>query len=354
LGDIDSGYKFGQLALNLLEIYQAKEIKTKVYFLFNNFVRHWKEHIINVAVSSSEEFKTGLETGDIEYTCYCAFNYCNSLFWSGENLEVTITSQVKYINTMLKFKQYLISDQTKILNQVAVNLVKISPTPCKLAGESFDEEKMLPNLNATNSNTVISQIYLAKLILCCFFRNYNEAIKNAQNMEKYKDNLTGLVHAAQNTFYSSLAIIFHYPHVSKTEQKQYLKKVASHQKQMKTWAHHAPMNFQHKYDLVEAEKARVLAQNETAIIYYERAIKGAKEQGFIQEEALANECAAEFYLALGREKVAKTYMIEAYYCYIRWGAVAKVRDLEETYPRLISRTQQLETVGDFSHGNSGR
>jgi len=344
LGDIDSGYKFGQLALKLLEIYQAKEIKTKVYFLFNNFVRHWKEHIINVAVSSSEEFKTGLETGDIEYTCYCAFNYCNSLFWSGENLEVTITSQVKYINTMLKFKQYLISDQTKILNQVAVNLVKISPTPCKLAGESFDEEKMLPNLNATNSNTVISQIYLAKLILCCFFRNYNEAIKNVRNMEKYKDNLTGLVHAAQNTFYSSLAIIFHYPHVSKTEQKQYLKKVASHQKQMKTWAHHAPMNFQHKYDLVEAEKARVLAQSETAIIYYERAIKGAKEQGFIQEEALANECAAEFYLALGREKVAKTYMIEAYYCYIRWGAVAKVRDLEETYPRLIFRTQQPETI----------
>jgi signal transduction histidine kinase len=230
------------------------------------------------------------------------------------------------------------------LNQVAVNLVKISATPCKLAGESFDEEKMLPNLKATNNTTVIAQIYLAKLILCCFFRNYNEAIKNAQTMEKYKDNLTGGVHDAQNNFYSSLAIIFHYPYVSKPEQKQYLKKVASHQKQMKTWAHHAPMNFQHKYDLVEAEKARVLAQNETAIVYYERAIKGAKEQGFIQEEALANECAAEFYLALGREKVAKTYMIEAYYCYIRWGAVAKVRDLEETYPRLISRTQPPETI----------
>jgi predicted ATPase/signal transduction histidine kinase/tRNA A-37 threonylcarbamoyl transferase component Bud32 len=345
LEDIDSGYKFGQLALNLLEIYQAKEIKTKVYFLFNHFVRHWKEHIINVVVSSSEEFKNGLETGDIEYTCYCAFDYCNSLFWAGENLEVTITYQVKYINTMVNFKQYLISDQTKILHQVAVNLTKILASPCKLAGESFDEEKMLPNLKATNSTTVISQIYLAKLILSCFFRNYNEAIKNTQTMEKYKDNLTGVVHGAQSTFYSSLAIIFHYPHVSKTEQKQYLKKVASHQKQMKTWAHHAPMNFQHKYDLVEAEKARVLAQNETAIIYYERAIKGAKEQGFIQEEALANECAAEFYLALGREKVAKTYMIEAYYCYIRWGALAKVRDLEETYPRLLSRTQKPETIG---------
>jgi GAF domain-containing protein len=113
---------------------------------------------------------------------------------------------------------------------------------------------------------------------------------------------------------------------------------------MKTWAHHAPMNFQHKYDLVEAEKARVLAQNETAVIYYERAINGAKEQGFIQEEALANERAAEFYLALGREKVAKTYMTEAYYCYIRWGAIAKVRDLEETYFYLISRTQQPETM----------
>ena len=37
-------------------------------------------------------------------------------------------------------------------------------------------------------------------------------------------------------------------------------------------------------------------------------------------------------------------MTEAYYCYVRWGAIAKVRDLEETYPHLISRMQHSETI----------
>jgi signal transduction histidine kinase len=181
-------------------------------------------------------------------------------------------------------------------------------------------------------------------VLFYLFNENIKAVEVAGLTEKYKGSLGALIHSSEHNFYYSLILLAHYPATTKTEQKQYLKKVASHQKQMKTWAHHAPMNFQHKYDLVEAEKARVLAQNETAVIYYERAINGAKEQGFIQEEALANERAAEFYLALGREKVAKTYMTEAYYCYIRWGAVAKVRDLEETYFHLISRTQQPETM----------
>src|SRR4028119_1695465 len=216
--------------------------------------------------------------------------------------------------------------------------------PYSLKGRSFDETARLSILKSTNNQTLIANVYLSKLLLFYLFKKNTNAVEVARLTEKYKESLGALIHSSEHNFYYSLILLAHYPATTKSDQKQYLKKVASHQKQMKTWAHHAPMNFQHKYDLVEAEKARVLAQNETAIIYYERAIKGAKEQRFIQEEALANECAAEFYLAIGREKVAKSYMIEAYYCYIRWGALAKVRNLEETYPRLISRTQQPETI----------
>ena len=68
------------------------------------------------------------------------------------------------------------------------------------------------------------------------------------------------MYIANYNFYYSLALLAHYPDTSKSEQKQYLKQVAAHQKKMQKWASHAPCNFQHKYDLVEAEKARVLGQ----------------------------------------------------------------------------------------------
>jgi two-component system, NarL family, sensor kinase len=61
---------------------------------------------------------------------------------------------------------------------------------------------------------------------------------------------------------------------------------------MQKWAEHAPMNYLHKFHLVEAEKARVLGQFFEAEEFYERAIAGAAENEFIQEEALAYELAA--------------------------------------------------------------
>jgi signal transduction histidine kinase len=76
--------------------------------------------------------------------------------------------------------------------------------------------------------------------------------------------------------------------------------------------------------------------------YYDCAIQGAKQQGYIQEEALANELAAEFYIACGREKVTQTYMLEAYYGYFTWGALAKVKDLESRYPFLKTQTHNPE------------
>jgi signal transduction histidine kinase len=95
------------------------------------------------------------------------------------------------------------------------------------------------------------------------------------------------------------------------------------------------MNYQHKYDLVEAEKARVLGQL-NAIEWYEKAIVGAKENQYLQEEALAYELAAKFYLGRGMDKFAQTYLKEAHYRYQQWGAVAKVKDLEERYPQWLA------------------
>ena len=344
LSDIDSGYQFGKLAVNLVEKFAAKELKAKIDFHFNCLIKHWKEHIKKTTQPLLEAFKAGLETGDIEYSCYSVCNYSHHCYWSGDHLESTVEKYIKFTNLMLEHKQYLVSDQTKLGRQFVLNMLDRSADKFTFIGDGFDESEMLVTWTKTNNYTFIAYLYLFKSVLFYLFKKIPNAVKVARLTEKYKESLGALIHSSQHNFYYSLVLLAHYPATTKTEQKQYLKKVASHQKQMKTWASHAPMNFQHKYELVEAEKARVLGQNETAITYYERAINGAKEQGFIQEEALANERAADFYLALGREKVAKTYMTEAYYCYIRWGAVAKVRDLEETYPHLISRMQQPETI----------
>ena len=103
------------------------------------------------------------------------------------------------------------------------------------------------------------------------------------------------------------------------------------------------MNHQHKVDLVAAEKHRVLGNKLEAIELYEKAIAEAKANEYIQEEALANELAAKFYLNWDKEKLAAVYMQEAYYCYARWGAKAKTDDLEKHYPQLLAPILKTQT-----------
>ena len=67
---------------------------------------------------------------------------------------------------------------------------------------------------------------------------------------------------------------------------------------------------------------------------YEQAIRSARDNGFVHNEAIANELAARFYAARGFEKIAWVYLRDARHCYLRWGADGKVRQLEEMYPNL--------------------
>ncbi|MEG4939573.1 ATP-binding protein [Microcoleus sp. F4-D5] len=136
-------------------------------------------------------------------------------------------------------------------------------------------------------------------------------------------------------FYDALAHLEIYADAAPTERQQILKRVGASQKKLKEFAHHTPINYQHKLDLVEAELLRVLGQTAEAMELYDRAITGAQANEYLNEEALACELTAKFYLSLGREKIARVYMIDAYDCYVRWGDKAKIDDLEKRYPQLL-------------------
>ncbi|MFW9263015.1 AAA family ATPase [Nostoc sp. CALU 546] len=341
--DMDSGYQFGQLGLKLLNQFNAKEMTAKIYETFNYFIRHWKEPAINTIEPLIEGVQRGLETGDLEYASYSACFYCTHLFFIGENLEIALQKQAHYIALMQRTKQEFQIIYAQIVRQTGLNLIKKTSEPYRLIGESFDENKMLPILINSNNYMAIYPIYVSKLILGYLFKNYDCAAEDALLAEKYEQGGRALMYKAEHKFYSSLTLLALYPGASKSDRQQYFSQVIAQQKKMKQWALHSPANYQHKYDLVEAEKARVLQQDAKAIAFYDRAITGAREHGYIQEEALASELAAEFYFACGREKVANTYLNDAYYGYGCWGAKAKVKDLEKRYPQLF-RISKRETV----------
>ncbi len=348
LGEIDAGYHSGQIALKLLEEFNAKQLAAKVFNLFNAHNRPWKEHGKNSLSQFREGVQTGLETGDIEWACYCAGNYCGFSFLTEDSLEFVVEEQQKYIDIAKKSKIETAIYYGSAWRQLGLNLLGEASDNTQLTGASFDEAEMLPRLIASKSGTVLFMVYLCKTILFYQFKRYSDAVKTAELTTEQVGSAMGYLQVAVLNFYESLSLLGEYSNLPESSRLLYLERVDMNQTQMKTWAFHAPINFQHKYDLVAAERARVLGENFQAMELYDSAIARAKEAGYVQEEAIANELAAEFYFSCGRNKLAKLYLTDAYYSYIHWGAKAKVKDLEVRYPEFfqqILRRESLEGQG---------
>ncbi|MDP8934470.1 MAG: SpoIIE family protein phosphatase, partial [Cyanobacteriota bacterium] len=249
----------------------------------------------------------------------------------------------QYIELMLNFKQEYQTYYTKIWRQLTLNLQGLAEDKCRLVGDSFNEDEMLPVLLAANNVSSIFGVYFAKLVVNYLFGDRDRAVENAQLAEQYVAGVGSLMMVPQHNFYHSLALLALYPDAELSDRSQYLNQVRANQEKMQTWAFHAPMNYQHKYDLVAAEIARVLGHRLEAIDLYDRAIATAQENQYLQEEALASELAAKFYLELGKHKIARVYLTDAYYAYARWGAKAKIHDLEQKYPQLLAPILEQKT-----------
>ncbi|MEG4121341.1 AAA family ATPase [Microcoleus sp. N9_B4] len=343
LGDISLAYQCGQLAIRMLDKYPSRSMKSRVYTLLGCFILHWKTELNSGLSVLKEGFQTGMETGELEYASYCIGQYCFKKMSIGEHLDLVDQETGKYMKLMQQSQLEMAVQYLSIGRQTTLNLRGQAVEPCHLVGDKFNEVKTLPVLIESKNFFLVSLVYHAKTQLNFIFRNYAQALENSRLFEKYEEAVAGFYVVSLNNFYSSISLLALYPQAEKGEQKQYLKKVLRNQKKMKKWAVDAPMNYQHKYDLVAAEKARVLGQNTEAMELYDRAIDGAAKNGYIQEEALAYELAGEFYQALGKEIVSQAYLTKAYYGYIHWGAIAKVKHLESTHPFLAAQTRTTPT-----------
>ncbi|MCC3529785.1 MAG: AAA family ATPase [Microcoleus sp. PH2017_22_RUC_O_B] len=334
--DIESGERFGQLALNLIDRLNALEFKSKTLNLVAFILMHGKHHVKDTLPLLEEAYQSALENGDLESVGYSAVNICQSLYFIGQELPQLERKMVNYNHLLFQLKQETVLTWNQIYWQTVLQLMGKMESPDILLREAYSEKTLLPLLLKVNDRVGLQTFYLQKLILAYLFGNVELALENAAQAEVYLDGVVGFINVPEYHFYDSLARLAAYPSATKEVQGEHLFYANTNLKKMQKKALSAPMNLQHKCDLIAAEKARILGDIVRAMEYYDSAIAGAQTNGYIQVQALAAELAGAFYLSIGRERIAKTYLTEARYCYQRWGAKAKVAHLESKYSQLLT------------------
>ncbi len=335
LENIEAGYTYGKLALDLVNKLNAKELKAKNIMMFNNFVRHWKEHILDGLPSFKEAYSIGLETGDFEFAAYSAYMYCYHSYFVGRDLKELANEMQTYGEGICQCGQETVLRLHQVYHQATLNLLGETPIPHLLIGRVYDEETNLKLLLETNHRSALFDLYFHKLMFYYWFGYEEEAEHCLSLTEQYIDSAISTPSIPIFNFYSSLVLLRLYDSQNH-HSEQIIKKVNKNQQKLQKWGDYAPMNYLHKYYLVAAEKHRVLQEYTQAIENYDLAIKLAKNNQYRNEQALAQELAAKFYLEWGKENIARTYLIDAYYSYAYWGAKAKIDKLLQDYPLLFN------------------
>jgi PAS domain S-box-containing protein len=341
--DIEFGYEFGKLALGL-----AKRLNTRgnarTLMFSNVHIMHWKVHLRNTIPMLVDAYQNGVKTGDFETAGYTAYYVCYYSFFAGEELTQLEQKTAVYSKAVDQIRRESPSNWLAILRQTILNLQDRPEDSSRLLSRLHHEEQALSHAIAVKDGTAIQILYLHKVMLCYLFGEHHQAEQTAILARQHFEEVTAITILPIFYFYHSLALLSLSPDASNSEKAAWLNCVNANQEKMQKWAEHAPMNYLHKFYLVEAEKARVLGQFLEAEEFYEQAIQGAKDNEYLQEEALAYELAAKHYLARGREKIAQTYTKEAHYCYDLWGATAKVKDLETRYPQFFSQSSRAAST----------
>ncbi|MEH2229269.1 MAG: AAA family ATPase [Nostoc sp.] len=336
LSEVEAGYKFGLLALSLLEKLNERGIKCLPLSFFGAFIQHRQQSFLATLSTMKDSYTNGMETGSFLYAGYSIQSYAHIALFAGVNLNTLSAELVPYSVVLTQAKQNAACILLDTVRQVVENLRETGSQPHSLMGTAYDETIMLPKHQQDNDFTAIAYAYTYKLMLAVLWGNDRAALEYITGIKPYFMAAAGAVHIPVFHFYAALTYLALFPTQPEAEQAQTLLEVQTHQTILHQWAENAPMNHLHKWYLVEAERYRVLGEKAVASEYYDQAIALAKTHQFINEEALVNELAAKFYLDWGKQRIAGEYMIEAYYSYIRWGAKAKVADLERRYPQLLA------------------
>ncbi|MCZ8515916.1 AAA family ATPase [Paenibacillus filicis] len=351
-GRLKAGWDYGLLGLKLSDAFDNLAIKCKVYFGYGAFTSNLKDHIDQNVAYLRKAYRFGTESGDFVYAGYSiAFSFFLRLY-KGDHLSEIFKESEEYRLFINKAQdQDTISIYT-VLQRFMLFLKESPPLSTHPEEEALiqpfmNEEEQL-QLQGFGNKAVIHTYYVHQVLAFYMFDRLEEAKAVSEAIEDNLKSVFGLLFVNLHYFNRALVYAALYPFASPADRNKYRTAIRQSIRFLEKWARHSPDNFLHLKLLLEAEWCRIHGEGAAAMEKYEQSIHYAGKNRFLNYEALANECAAKFYIAAGKLKIARSYLLEARALYAKWGAVRKVADLERKHPYLVSRAQAGEPTIDVS------
>ncbi len=334
-GNYKDGFRFGRLGYDLVEKRGLKRFQARTYMSFGDIVLPWTRHVRTGRDLVRRAFDAAYRVGDLTFAAYSRNHLITNLLSAGDLLADVQREAEDGLEFAQKVRFGLVTDQIMAQLGLIRTLRGLTPKFGCFNHEGFDELRFERHLSSDPGVAEVQCWYSVRKLQARFFAgDYASAVAAASRAQRMLWTSASQFETAEFHFYGALSHAASWDSGLPDQREQHFEALKAHHKQLEIWAENCPENFENRVALVGAEIARIEGRDLEAMRLYEQAIRSARENGFVHVEGVANEVAARFYLTRGFEKIAYAYLREARYCYLRWGATGKVRQLDELYPQL--------------------
>ena len=327
------GSRLAKLGCDLVEKHGFIAYQAKVYEAIGT-VGVWTQPIGTAIDFMRATFRTAIETGDLAYACYGIYKLVAYRLLRNDPLNSVWREFEVALDFVRKAGFRDKADDIVSQQRFIATMRGRTATFSTFSNAEFDEVTFEVQLTGDRTTLTAYWYWVLKLQARFLSGDYAEALAAAGKAKPLLWSAAGQIQLLDYFYYVALTVAALYEKASAHEQTEWRDLLTTHREQLREWAENYPPTFGDKHALVLAEIARLEGRDFDAMRLYEQAIQSARENGFVQNEGLAHEVAARFYAARGFETIAEAYLRNARYCYLRWGADGKVRQLDASHPKI--------------------
>ncbi len=336
LGWVDSDFatakEFGDVATRLMtSTFQSPSSQSVFYLMIGSSIRHWFEHLRRGSQDYTDAYETGLRSNNLQYAAYAFGHNMYCRFYQGSPL----AGLIQETQRSLQFSRTRRNQWAVDLLEGGLNIFgALSGERPGLSGKDDWADKAFLQQVEQHHNIQVTCVYkILKAFALLVSGDHHGALALSDETEPliYTVGTQGLLPWPEHVFARMLALTSLYPQADRERQTIWRKELDLLLDKLRNWTASCPENFEHKYLLAAAELARIDGRPVAAMQLYDEAVEAAQGGDFLQWEGVANERAYGFWLDCGNERLAQTYWQQAYVCYDRWGAGAKVRSMEAAF-----------------------
>jgi PAS domain S-box-containing protein len=329
------GFRFGQLGYELVEKRGLTRYQARIWMNMGSTVLPWAKHVAGGRELVRRAFDAAYRIGDLTFASYSWDQLVTVCLAAGDPLAEVQTECENGLAFARRVRFGLVIELCGAQLGLILTLRGLTPTFGCLDHEDYGELDTERRL-ADSPNLVFAEFYYwtRKLQAHFFAGDLASAVDAALRAEPLLWTSAAMFESAEYRLYGALVHAAAWDHGTPEQRPRHFDSLLDHHRQLEVWAEVNPETFEDRAALVGAEIARIEGRVLDAQELYDKAIRSAHKFGFVHNEAIASELAGRYYAARGFEKIATTYLRDARYCYLRWGADGKVRQLEQLYPHL--------------------